>query len=480
LRRLPLLLSLLLASGCAVGPDFERPAPPSSAASYAAKGESLPAQAALGQTIAGGWWRIFKSAALDAVMDEALRQNRDWQAAQARLAEVQEQVRAAGGVLYPQLAARAGATREKVDFTSYGLIFPSNTLNLYSVGATVSYALDIFGHDRRLVEGVEAEGEAAAYRLQGAYLTLTGMVATQALALASLDAQIALVEQAIAADGQRLELMRAARHAGTLSDREIAEMEGQAAADGALLPPLRSARANLRHMLALLVGKTPAEWSPPSFDLAGFALPEKIPLSLPSELVRRRPDILAAEAELHAASAAVGLAEANRFPRLVLTADITQWAKFPGQLWRDAATGAGVSGGLTAPLFEGGRLAAESRAAEQSYRASLARYQQTVLQSFAQVATLLQSLTQDDEARRQTGLAAKAAADSARFAEMRRDQGVLGMLPLLAARRQENLAKLAEIQSRTRSLSDSAELLLAMGGGGWEQAGASPQANKDE
>jgi outer membrane protein TolC len=166
------------------------------------------------------------------------------------------------------------------------------------------------------------------------------------------------------------------------------------------------------------------------------------------------------------------MAEANRFPRLVLTADITQWAKFPHQLWQDTATGAGVGGGLTAPIFQGGRLAAEQRAAESAYRASVARYRQTVLQSFGQVASVLQALAEDTEQSRQSGMAAQAAADSLRFATSRQRQGTLGLLPVLALERQEKLARLATVQSRLQRMRDSAELLLAMGGGGWDADGA--------
>lgn len=458
-------LALFCLSACTVGPDFERQAPPDANQGYQVLGEAGPSHSGAGQRIRGDWWRLFGSADLDDVVVLAMARNQDMVAARATLAQIQQQARATAGVYYPQLGLQGAATREKVNFTSFGLDFPSNTLNLYSVGATVFYALDLFGHDRRMVEAADAAAEAEGYRLKGAILTVTGTLVMRAFDAAALDSQIALISALTEEDQRQLDLLRSARQAGTVSDRTLAEAEGQLASDFALLPALRSQLAAIRHDMAVLVGKTPGEWSPPGFTTTSFSLPADIPVSVPSDLVRQRPDILAAEADLHASAAAIGMAEANRFPRLMLTADITQWATRPGQLWRDAATGAGVSGGITAPLFQGGQLEAAQSAAEHAYQASLARYRQTVLQAFAQVGTLLQGLAQDEEQRRQTGLAAKASDQALHFAELERSSGTQGVLPLLAAERQAKLSRLAVIRSQAQILKDTAGLFLAMGGG---------------
>lgn len=454
---------------CALGPDFTSPAPPAPDASYTARGEAAPPQARLGQKISRDWWTLFGSSELNDVIAMALENNQDLEAARATLDQVQHSAEAVAGLQYPQVGLHGGAVREKVNFTSYGMTFPPATLNLFSIGGTVSYALDLFGHERRMAESAAARAEAEGYRLNGAYLTLTGSVVMEALSAAALDSQIALVSGLVDQDQDRVALLRTARQAGAISDREMAEAEGQLAADAAQLPRLRAQLAAVRHALAVLVGKTPGEWSPPDFHLTSFTLPADIPLSLPSDLVRQRPDIMAAEADLHAATADVGAAEANRYPKIVLTADMTQWATLPGHLWQDAATGASLGGGITAPLFQGGKLEAEQRAAESAYKASTARYRQTVLQSFAQVATVLQDLVNDQDEVKRTGEAAGATSASHRFAELQRANGTLGILPVLDTQRQERLSKMTDIDARTRYLKDSAQLFLAMGGG-WRNA----------
>ena len=455
-------------ASCALGPDFVTPERSDSEMRYTAPNEAVPAQIAMGQKVRAEWWRLYGSNDLNAMITMALDNNQDFAAAKATLEQVQNNAQAANGALFPQLGLHGGAVREKVNFTSYGMSFPPATLNLYSVGGTVSYALDLFGHERRLAEAAEAAAEAQAYALNGAYLTLTGHIVIQALSAASLDAQIKAVTQVVEGDRTRVDLMRAARQAGTVSDRELAEAEGQAATDSAMLPPLKTQLAGVRHGLAVSVGQSPAQWSPPAFSLSSFTVPQDIPVSLPSELVRQRPDILAAEAELHQASAMIGAAQANRYPRLVLSADITQWATVPSQLWRNMATGAAGGGGITAPIFQGGQLESAQRAAESAYQASFARYQQTVLQAFAQVATILQGLAQDQDAVLQNQRAVQATATSSKFARLEQQNGTAGLLVVLAAERREMLSRLAEIQSRTQILKDSAELFLAMGGGWWD------------
>ena len=465
MKRSLLSLALLGVASCAVGPDFQRPPSSAAPATYMAADESLPVQAALGQKISADWWTLFGNQDLNQLVTTVLSGNPDLEAATATLNQYRQQALAVDGALYPQLGLHGGAAREKVNFTSYGMTAPSATLNLFSVGANISYALDVFGHDRRQSEAAAAGAEAAEYRMTGAYLTIAGTAVMQALTLASLDAQIDVVTALVQADQRQLDLLTLARQTGTISDRELASGQGQLAADSAQLPPLKMQLAAVRHGLSILAGKAPSQWSPPYFQMSAFAVPQSIPLSLPSELVRQRPDIMAAEADLHAASAAIGVAKANRFPRIVLSADATQWATLPGHLWHDAATGANAGGGITAPLFQGGQLEAQQRMAESAYQAAEARYRQTVLASFAQVATALQAVGQDRDQLTQDERATNAAAAAAHYAELEQHSGTRGLLPLLAAQRQDFLSRLALIQIQTRYLQDSAELLLAMGGG---------------
>lgn len=468
------LAGLLGLAACAVGPDFATPAAPASD-HFTAAGETMPAQAALGSKVSGEWWRLYGSSDLDAVIGLALKNNQTLEAAKATLTQVRQKAEATSGILYPQVDLHSSAAREKVNFTSYGMNFPQfppHTLNVFSVGGTVSYSLDLFGHDRRQAEAADAQAQAQGFRLDGAYLTLTGQVVMQAIDAAALEEQVRLQTAIIADDRKRADLMRLSRQAGTVSDLDVADAEAQLAADSAMLPALRAQLAATRHTMAVLVGQTPDQWSPPVFDLSSFRVPKDIPVSLPSELVRQRPDIQAAEADLHEASAMIGVAEANRYPRLTLSADVSQWATLPGHLWDSAATGASIGGGLTAPLFHGGQLAAEQRAAESAYQASFARYRQTVLESFAQVATVLQSLTEDEEATRQSGKAVAATGKATRFATLQQQSRTIGLLPLLVAQRQDNMVRMSDIRVRAQYLKDSAELFLSMGGGWWDWEGA--------
>lgn len=461
-----LILGLCGVVSCEMGPDFVPPSPVEDA-HYSAPGERIPDQVVEGQKVTAEWWRLFGSSDLNAMIVAALDNNRDVAAAKASLAQVQQRAEAANGALYPQMGLHGGAVREKVNFTSYGMNFPPATLNLFSVGGTVSYALDFFGHDRRMAEAAASAADAEAFRLNGAYLSLTGNVVMQALSAALLDEQIKLTSSVIELDQKEVDLMRTARQAGTVSDREMAEAEARLAKDAALRPPLTAQLSGARHMLAVLVGKSPAEWAAPKFNLSSFVVPQQIPVSLPSELVHQRPDIQAAEADLHAANALVGVAEASRYPRIVLSADVTQWATMPSQMWRNLATGASGGTGIAAPLFQGGQLEAEQRAAESAYQASFAHYQQIVLQSFAQVATVLQALEQDKNLRQQTALALRAAAASHGYAQLERQNGTVGVFTEIAAERQELQAKMADSQAKAVHLKDCAELYLSMGGGWW-------------
>ena len=259
------------------------------------------------------------------------------------------------------------------------------TFNLYSIGGTVSYDLDLFGGRRRATEADQARVDRAARDADAAYLTLTGNVALQAMRIAGLRAQIAVVQQVIADDERINDMVRRAQAAGAESRSALSSGVAQLAADQSLLPPIQRELDAARHQMALLVGKSPADWTAPAFDLASFAAATDVPVSLPSTLVRRRPDILAAEADLHAATAEIGIATANLYPNIRLSAGITQGVVNPEDSFHSANSGWNLVSGLSAPIFHGGTLRAHRRVAEAEARASLARYQQTVLRAFVQV-----------------------------------------------------------------------------------------------
>ena len=342
---------------------------------------------------------------------------------------------------------------------------PSPAFGFLSFGPAVSYALDVFGANKRRIEGEAALADYQAYELEAAVLTLTGTVVDQAIALASVRAQIQSVEHILRDDEKNLGLVRTARAAGAVSDVDVRTAESQLANDYALLPPLRQQLDVARHALAILAGKAPAEWTPPEFDLDQLALPRELPLRLPSELAHERPDIMAAEAQLHAASATIGVATANLYPQLTLTGSLTQQGLDVGHLFTAAGTAWSAIGGLTVPLFHGGELEAERRAAIDGYKSSLARYEEVVLEAFGQVADALRALTHDAEQVAAQKHAVRAAEASLELTRLSYSAGNSGILLVLDAERLYTQARLGLVRAEAQQYADTAQLFLALGGG---------------
>jgi NodT family efflux transporter outer membrane factor (OMF) lipoprotein len=316
-----------LLTGCAVGPDYKPPAPPPQKG-YTSAGVPQPPSPGgndtdqrftLGKKISGDWWTLYHSERLNQVLQQAIGGNRSLVAAQATLRQAQQVVVQAAGALYPQVSLNAGANREKASLAVEGIPGTQGPFNLYSVGPSVSYVLDPFGGNRRRVEQQSALAQYQGYQMDAAYLTLTGNAVTQALNIASARAQMKAVEDIIASDEHNLQLVQTEFKAGEATRIDIESATSQLASDRTLLPPLRQQLSVARHALAVLVGKAPTDWSPPDFDLADFTLPGDLPVSLPSDLVHQRPDILSSEAQLHAASAAIGVATAQLYPNITLT-----------------------------------------------------------------------------------------------------------------------------------------------------------------
>ena len=461
-------------SACTVGPSFQRPDSPAPAgyldseAQPSASTESgFEQHVLLGATPAADWWRLFQSQPLDEVIRRAISNNHTLAAAHATLLEAQERVSAESGTRYPQVSVDAGAGRQK-----YGAQFAGSfdvpPYTYLAVGATVSYTLDYTGKIARSVEQRQALAQYQQNEADAAYLALTGNVALQAIMIASTRAQLQAVSELLAEDRANLNLVRQAFQAGSVAKTDVLTAESQLASDETLPPPLYHQLALARHALAALVGQTPADWSPPDFELAEITLPRELPVSLPSELVHRRPDILAAEAQLHAATAAVGIATANLYPQITLTASGGQQT-LPAtarQVFDGSSAAWSLVSGLTAPLFDGGRLRADRRAAIDELQASAQRYQQTVLESFGQVADVLDGLSQDAanlSAQRQ------ALAVTQNSLELSRESyraGNTGILQILDAQRQRQQAQLGFVRAQAQQYLDTTQLLLALGGGG--------------
>jgi NodT family efflux transporter outer membrane factor (OMF) lipoprotein len=463
------LIAFVALAGCAAGPNYKTPAGPAQK-TFAMEGDR--GGLALAAPAAGAWWRAFGSAKLDAVMDEALANNHELALANATLAEARADEDAARGGQAPTIDANAGAVRERINTTAFGFTgFPSPTITLYSIGGAVNYDLDIFGGKRRRAEAAGARAQAAARRAEAAYLTLTGRVARQAFLIASLRAQIEASEAVIAEDESNLDLIRRAEAAGGSARVTTESSASQLASDKAALPPLQRQLAAARHGLALLVGRAPADWAAPDFELADFAAPAAAPGVLPSELVHRRPDIMAAESDLHATTADIGIAAAALYPRLSLGATLTQSALETSALFSGASSGWVVGPSLTAPLFHGGELRAQKRAAEARAEAALARYKQTVLEAFVQVADVMEALARDDDEVNARVSAEQTAAKRLDTAQRGFQRGGLAYLDVLDAQRRHNEARQALAEARGRRLADFALLYVAVGAD-WRDAGA--------
>lgn len=473
LRRVAALaLATTALVGCkAVGPNFSPPPAPATPG-YLMKGDAPSDVARLSPDAraAGAWWRAFGSADLDRVMDEALAGNQTVAAADASLEQLRALEAATRGAQLPQVDANAGIEEERINIESFGFSgFPSPTLGLYSIGGTVSYDVDLFGGLRRATEAAEARVQGQARQADAAYLTLTGQTAMAALQIATARAQIAAAQQAIDDDQNLIGVVRRAEGAGGEAPSAVVSVDAQLAQDEALLPPLRQQLAQARHALAGLVGQAPADWTAPQFDLADFTAPADVPVSLPSSLVRRRPDILAAEAELHAATAQIGVATAALYPDIRLTANLTQTAIPPANLFQYGASGWEIGAGLTQPLFHGGALRAQRRAAEAAARAALAQYRGTVVTAFTQVADVMESITEDGNELAALRHAEQAAASALQDDEAAFKLGGGALLPVLDDQRKLELARRQLAMEEGKRLADIAQLYVAVAAD-WREA----------
>jgi NodT family efflux transporter outer membrane factor (OMF) lipoprotein len=459
--------SALALGACAtVGPNFKAPAPPSGAAGsgYAMAGDAAAPGVRLSPDarVAGAWWQAFGSPELDGAIRQALADSPSLAEARATLEKAQAQAAATRGAELPQVDANASAQRERINTQSFGFTgFPSPTINLFSIGGSVSYDLDLFGGRKRATEEAAAKVERASRQADAAYLTISGNMAMQAMRIASLRAQIAAVREVVTGDSQVLDMVRKAQAAGGEAQSATATGTAQLAEDEALIPPLERDLAAARHQMALLAGKSPAEWTAPDFDLARLTAPADIPLSLPSNLVRQRPDILAAQAEMHAATAAIGVAVANQYPDIRLSASLTQGSIKPENLFNYASSGWNLLSGVSAPVFHGGTLKAERQAAEAEARASLARYQQTVLRAFVQVSDVLSDLGSDQRSIEALQRAADAAQANAKDAQTAYRLGGGSLLDAIDAQRTLARTRRSLAQAQGQRMSDIVQLYAA-------------------
>ncbi len=466
---------MLVSQGCAVGPDFVRPEPPSlqsynpggdPAATAVAEGSAQ--RFSPGARIAADWWRLFNSPKLDALINEAMVNNPSLQAAQASLRQSQDNLRAGYGVFYPQVDAGFDAARQKLSQSRFGGSPANSTIfNLYTLAATVSYALDVFGGERRAVESLQAQVDFQRYTVFGTYLALSGNIVNTIIARAGYLEMINATEQIIRLEKEQTRLADIQAQAGTVPYSSVLSLKSQLATTEATLPPLRQKVNQADHLLATLAGRPPSEWTSPQIDMADLTLPSDLPITLPSQLVRQRPDILTAEAQLHGASAEVGVATAALFPSFTLSGGYGVENTSFNNLFKNTSSIWDFGANIAAPIFHGGTLQSRRSAAIEGYNQSLANYRQVVLSSFAQVADTLRALEHDAETLTAQTEALRAAEEALRLIQANYQAGAIGYLQVLIANGQYHQAKIGYLQAVTQRLQDTVALFVALGGGWW-------------
>lgn len=463
-------------AGCTVGPDFVSPKAPG-ASGYAMAGDPKPTSIAISSgSAAGPWWTALSSPVLDATVRDALQNSPTLDEADAALTQARANLAAATGRALPQVDANAGAARQRVNLQSFGFNgfgdtpVENPTFPLYSLGAAVSYDLDLFGGNRRRTEAAAARAEAQGWRTEAAYLALTSNVALQAITIATLRAEIDALQSSIADDQQTVDLIAKAAELGGSTEAARIQAVTQLERDRALLPGLQGQLAQARHALALLSGRAPGAWAPPDFAIGDFKA-MAVPVSLPSELVRRRPDIRAAESELHAATADIGVATANLYPNITLSASITQSSQGLGDIFSYDSSAWTLASGLTAPIFNGGALEAERQAAVAAAQAADARYRQTVLKSFGEVADALSAIATDEATIAAQRRTEDHAAESLRLSRIAFREGGGTLLEVLQAQRDHTQAKADRVRAEGQRLADIVRLFAATGAD-WRSAPA--------
>jgi NodT family efflux transporter outer membrane factor (OMF) lipoprotein len=438
-----------------------------------------------GQDIPSSWWTLFRSSALDRLVRQALDGSPTLAQARARLREAEEGLNArAGATRLPTVDARLSANRIDVNPQSLGVqsLPVATPFNLYLASVGVSYTLDLFGSTRRELEALQAEVDYQRYELEAARLMLAGNVVTAAIREASLREQIARTEEVVALQARRLDITERLERLGTAARADVVAQRLDLAQARAGLPELRRQLEQVRHRLAVYTGQPPGAARLPEFRLDELQLPSELPLSLPSELARQRPDIRAAEALLQRASARVGVATANLYPQITLSAQAGSLAGGGADLFAGGTGFYLLGAGLTQPIFRGGELRAKRRAAVAAYEQAGAAYQDIVLQGFRDVADVLRALEADARKLHERADAAAQARRHHDIAAARHQAGGVSLYALLDAQRRLHGALLDQTQAVADRYADSAALLQALGGGWWHEppgdAGAGPPVSR--
>ena len=472
--------ALLLTGGCAVGPNFKKPAapkvpgytptPPSTTSSTPNVSGGEAQQFVEARDIPGEWWTLFHSKPLNDLIERSLKNNPDLKAAQAALLVARENVLAQRGAYYPSMAASFSADHSK----SSGEISPvtatsSLYYSLYTPQVGVSFVPDVFGLNRRTVESLKAQEQQARFALAATHITLSSNVAAAAIQEASLRAQIDATHQLIEINTNMLKVLRKQFEKGYVGRLDLAAQESQLAQISATLPPLLKQLAQQRDLLLALSGGFPSEDLVERFELLSLELPQELPLSLPSQLVEQRPDVRQAEENLHSASALIGVARANRLPSFALTADAGSMAVIFTHMFTAGTGFWDLTGGATQTIFQGGTLVHRERAARAAYVQASEQYRSTVLTAFENVADTLHALKQDADALKAAAAARDAAKVTLDLTTRQMQVGYVSYLTLLSAEQTYQQALINLVQAESNRYTDTAALFQALGGGWWNR-----------
>jgi NodT family efflux transporter outer membrane factor (OMF) lipoprotein len=471
------LCSALVA--CTVGPDFVRPDPPKAMSFLpdaptdfvAADIPGGEAQSLIqSMDLPGQWWGVFQSPQLNGLIEASLRANPDIKAAVAGLKQAQENAKAQRATLFPTLQAGLGASQNQTP-ASLSPATASGALiyGLFTLGLTLTYNLDLWGANRRQIESLDALAEAQCFTLEGAYLSLASNVVAAAILEASLRAQVDATQRIIAAQLDTLEILRRSQGLGAIPGGDVAVQQAALAQAQATLPPLQKALAQQRNLLATLIGRFPNENLIEQFTLTDLKLPRELPISLPSKLVEQRPDVRAAEANLHSASALVGVATANQLPNITLNLGVNTQSLSTDTLFGPGLAGSTVGASALQTIFDGGALSAKKRAAAAGLEQADAQYRSIVLTAFRNVADVLRALEYDALALKAAVDAEQAASTSLDIARRRLALGDTTYVVVLLAELTYQQALLNRVQAQANRLTDTAALFQALGGGWWNR-----------
>jgi NodT family efflux transporter outer membrane factor (OMF) lipoprotein len=476
-------LTMSLAA-CAVGPNFKRPTPPGAAGygSAPSQGETPSVDVhggaqqrfVAGMDVPAQWWTLFQSPTLTQLVEQAMQGNPDVASARAALRQAQELYAAQRTSFFPVVQGGFSATRNK---NAVGTISNPTTLpqespyyNLYTAQLSVSYLPDVFGGTRRTVEASKAQVDNNRFQLEATYLTLSSNVVVTAVQEASLRGQIAATTRLLELQQQLTETVRGQQTFGTASQLDALSQESAEAQTAATLPPLQKQLGQTRDALTALLGRLPSEEPEETFQLEQLTLPAELPVSLPSSLIAQRPDVLAAEENMHRASAEVGVALANMLPQFTINANTGSNALQIGQLF---GTGSGfwtVGASLTQTLFDAGALLHEKRAADAALDQAAAQYRAAVILACQNVADTLRALQADAESLKASAAAERAAKRTFELAQSQQKLGTLSLVAVLNAEQTYQQVQIALIQARASRYSDTAALFQALGGGWWNRA----------